>query len=212
MYYRNKILWAYGEINTPLAELKADLVSVNTSIAEISMLSQNTVKLREILSNNLTLLSRYATNLGILDSQAQTIKTNIEHYQQRLTKLKQVDQRGDWHILEEFRDLAASQYLQQVEMEHGRLKSGLTLLENMIRTVDGMTQTYQTQSNRSLHQSIALAGVGVATSSITATVLVKQQPPENNTIFMMTPAFAWSILTGAIATLVMWIILRLFRR
>ncbi|NEO73539.1 MAG: hypothetical protein F6K52_29780 [Moorea sp. SIO3H5] len=26
LYYRNKILWAYGEINTPLAELKADLV------------------------------------------------------------------------------------------------------------------------------------------------------------------------------------------
>ncbi|NEQ08852.1 MAG: hypothetical protein F6K37_23780 [Moorea sp. SIO4E2] len=212
LYYRNKILWAYGEINRPLAELKADLVSVKTSIAQISMLPQNTLKLREILSNNLNLLSRYATNLGMLDSQTQTIKTNIEDYQQRLTKLKQVYQRSDWHILREFRDLAASQYLQQVEMDHGRLKSGLTLLENLIRTVDGMTQTYQTQSNRSLHQSIALAGVGVATSSITATVLVKQQPPDNNTIFILTPAFAWSLLTGAIATLLMWIILRLFGR
>lgn len=65
----------------------------------------------------------------------------------------------------------------------------------------------QAQRDRNLNIKIAIVGIGLATSQIASSVIIAQQTPPKNIPFYQTQAFWYSIGTGAIASLVFWIIL-----
>jgi hypothetical protein len=220
--YRNKVLWAYSQSCQLKAELKADLIAIQNTIRDVSQLPQQKKpsdlqmkQLRKIFTNTLTILSRYAINLSDINTQGRTIESNIENYLKRLKKMEKVDPGSDLQFLAEFAKLATAKYLRQVEMEHTSLSSGLTLLENLIRTVEGITSTYQAQSDRTLNSTIAAVGVGLTTSTVLATsavatsALMTQSAEGRDIVSFQSTAFGISLLVGAIASVIVW---RLWRR
>jgi hypothetical protein len=215
--YRNKVLWAYCQSCQLQAALKADTLLIQNTIREVSQLpgqknpSESQMKrLREILTTTLTLLSRYAVNLSDLNTLGRTIEINLENYAKRLATMENVGQSGNLQFLAEFGELASAKYLRQVEREHSSLSYGLTLMENLIRTVEGITSTYQTQSDRALNSTIAAVSVGLVTSAVLATttvatsVLVAQTQQNQDTVSFQTTAFQISLLAGALTGLIAW--------
>lgn len=219
--YRNKVLWAYCQSCQLKAGLNTDLISIQNTIREVSQLprlqkaSESQMKeLREVLTDSLTLLSRYAINLGELKAQGRTIELNLENYAKRLTAMEKVEQGTNLEFLAEFGEFATTKYLRQVERDHASLSFGLTLLENLIRTVEGITGTYQTQSDRSLNSTVAAASVGLTTSAVLATtavassILITQPAQSKNVVSFQATAFGASVLVGALTGLIAWRILR----
>lgn len=219
--YRNKVLWAYCQSCQLKTELKADSILIQNAIREVSQLPQQKKNsklfmksIREIFANSLTLLSRYTTNLSELNTQGRTIEINLENYIKRLKKMEKVDSSSDLQFLTEFGKLATAKYLRQIEMEHTRLSVGLTLLENLIRTVEGITTTYQVQSDRVLNTTIAAAGVGLATSAVLATsaiaasALITQSPEGRDIVSFQATAFGLSLIVGALTSVLVWKLLR----
>ena len=73
-------------------------------------------------------------------------------------------------------------------------------------------EIYQTKSDRTLNTTIAIAGIGLATSQIASAVILTQPPKNKDPLEFRTEAFFWSLGIGAIAMLITLAILRLFRR
>jgi hypothetical protein len=167
-------------------------------------------RLREILSNSLTLYSRYAANLSDLNALGRTLEINLENYAKQLTMMEKVKAGSNLQFLAEFDDFAAAKYLRQIEMEHTSLSYGLPSLENLIRTVEGIIATYQTQSDRALNSTIAAASVGLATSAVlitstvAANVLVAESYENRDTVSFQSIALGVSLLAGALASLIAW--------
>lgn len=70
-----------------------------------------------------------------------------------------------------------------------------------------MVEIEEAQRDRNLNTTIAIVGVGLGTSQIASSVIIPQQTPPKDILFYQTQAFWYSIGTGAIASLVFWIIL-----
>jgi hypothetical protein len=219
--FRNKVLWTYGQSCQLKAEIKADAAAIQNTIRDVSQMPQQKKasevqmkQLRKILSTSLTLLSRHAVNLSDLNVLGRTIEINLENYIKRLKKMEKLDPGSDLQFLAEFGKLATTKYLRQVEMEHSSHTYGLTLLENLIRTVEGMTSTYQAQSERALNSTLAAVGVGLATSAALATgavassALITQSREGRDIVSFQATAFGISLLVGAIASLIVWKLLR----
>ncbi len=215
--YRNKALWAYGNSCQLAAKLKVETISIQSTIRNASQLHQQKTpsdlqmkRLREILSNSLTLFSRYAANLSDLNALGRTIEINLENYAKQLKTMEKVEAGSDLEFLAEFSKFAAAKYLRQIEIEHTSLSYGLPSLENLIRTVEGIIGTYQTQSDRALNSTIAAASVGLATSAVlitstvAANVLVAQQYENRDTVSFQSIALGVSLLAGALASLIAW--------
>jgi hypothetical protein len=215
--YRNKVLWSYGQSCQIAAKLKAETISIQNTIRNASQLHQQKTpsdlqmkRLREILSNSLTLYSRYAANLSDLNALGRTLEINLENYAKQLTMMEKVKAGSNLQFLAEFDDFAAAKYLRQIEMEHTSLSYGLPSLENLIRTVEGIIATYQTQSDRALNSTIAAASVGLATSAVlitstvAANVLVAESYENRDTVSFQSIALGVSLLAGALASLIAW--------
>lgn len=93
---------------------------------------------------------------------------------------------------------------------------GLAILENVTSTIRGMVEIEQAQRDRNLNNTVAIAGVGLATSQLASAVVIAQKPPEKCnqqcTPFFLTEAFILSIVTGLATSFLVWIVLTLFRR
>ena len=167
-------------------------------------------RLREILSNSLTLYSRYAAHLSDLNSLGLTLEINLENYAKQLKTLEKVEAGSNLQFLAEFGEFAAAKYMQEIAIEHTSLSYGMPSLENLIRTVEGIIATYQTQSDRALNSTIAAASVGLATSAVlitstvAANVLIAQQYERRDTVSFQSMSLLVSLLTGALASLIAW--------
>ncbi|WP_026736074.1 hypothetical protein [Fischerella sp. PCC 9605] len=218
--YRHKILWAYHQSRFLKSKLKKDFHDVQKSVNKVSELGQqinhakpNLQELQKTLTDTLTILSRYAIDLSYLDDQGRTIRVNLDNYKKRLDKISRENHNSDLQFLQQFSEFSASKYLLQVETDYINLSPGLTLLQNLISTIQGTIDIYQTKSDRALDNTIALAGIGLAVSGLTATAISAKQPPitsYKDISFLASPVFVWSIAFSA--PFLIALILRLFRR
>ncbi|HBB35488.1 MAG TPA: hypothetical protein DDZ80_20995 [Cyanobacteria bacterium UBA8803] len=203
--YRHKIIWSYWQSRRLTAQLKKQSVEIRDLVAKVKDLSQqrpsqgvNLNELQLALTQSLPSLSDYAFNLNDLEFQANMIKVNLENYKKRLQKLER-ESTSYLKILANFSDFTEEKYLQQIETDCSYLRPGLILLENLIRTIGSTSQIEQTKRDRTLNTTVAVVGLGLAISCITATVLVEQMPPAQETPFFLTVVFWGSICTGLIA-------------
>jgi hypothetical protein len=179
---------------------------------EGSNLGNDINKLQEILAKTPEILLKYTNNLSYLDDQRRTIKINIGNYNKRWQKLKEIDSNSDWQFFQEFSDYAQEKFLEQIEADQGNLSPGLTLMENTIKTIQGIIDIEQTKSDRTLNTTIAVAGVGLATSQIACAVILTQDTPNPQiSLAYRTEVFLWSLGFGAMAAVLTLILFRIFR-
>ncbi|MFB2837820.1 hypothetical protein [Floridanema evergladense] len=187
-HYRHKIIWSYAQSHKPKTALKNDYLFVKNSISVIVPANQqiqptqsDLKQLETTLNNTFNTLARYAIDLDKLNAQSRTLNINIENYQERLKRLTEKDKnpQKDLSFLIEFGDFAKERYLRQVEADYTSLNTGLTLLENLIRTLEGTSNIRQTASDRTLNKTVAAAGIGLATSQVTSAIILAQPPTKN---------------------------------
>lgn len=208
--FRNKILWAYSESRKLEAQLKTEFGKIQNIVEYLhkQIDSRQLEQLRKTLSETLATLSTYVTCLNDLYYQSHTIETNLENYKKRLKTIAKLDGSSDLEFLRKFSVFARDKYLQQVKTDHANLSPGVTLLENAIKTIEGIVQIEQTSSERRFNNTVAIAGVGLATSQVASAVILAQNNPSKEIPFFLTSAFGWSLATGIIAglltSLIIW--------
>ncbi|AFZ58436.1 hypothetical protein H6G54_23190 [Anabaena cylindrica FACHB-243] len=214
--YRHKIVWSYYQSRYQKKILKKEYIDVQPSIQQASQLTRllknNNLKLSDLqttLTNNLINLSDYTIALNYLENQNRTIHLNLENYKFRLTDIEKKYPGSDLEFLRKFSEgeVYAEKYQRQVEADLANLSPGLTLLQNLNSTIQGIIDLEQTKSDRTLNTTIAIAGIGLATSQIASSVLVSQFPPPPETPFIITPPFYISVVTGVIVSIIAWILL-----
>ncbi|MEH2420650.1 MAG: hypothetical protein V7K48_06790 [Nostoc sp.] len=109
-------------------------------------------------------------------------------------------------------------YLLQIETDYINLSPGLTLLQNLISTIQGTIDIYQAKSDaygwlrlRTLNTTIAIAGVGLATSQIASAVILAQPNDYQQHFRFRAEVFGWSVGIGVFFAVLIFISLR-FRR
>lgn len=229
---RNKILWEYAYSQQLTKELQDEfklIINRTQKIKNLYASSKNTEfnqqqlnKLQKILSNSIATVSDYATKLSYLEILKSAIETNLLAYKKYLKdieikaqeKQKEDNQIGDTNIqcLEKFTETVQQKYKIQVEQDYISLSVGLKIAEDLINTVRGIIDIEQTKRDRTLNTTVAVAGIGLATSQIASAVILAQQPNDyQNYLRFRAEVFGWSLLIGSIFAVVMYLILRLFR-
>ncbi|XWK91312.1 MAG: hypothetical protein U7127_15065 [Phormidium sp.] len=208
--YRHKIVWAYWKSRHLKKELKQKNDQINELIGKIEQFEAQGINLKELQSTiikSLPSVSKYVVDLNRLDTQSRTIKINLENYKKRWEKIEE-DGKITLKNWQDFITTAEERYLQQVDMDHASLSAGLTLLENLLRTIGNIAEIQQTKSDRTLNKTVAAAGIGLATSQVTSAVILAQPPLAKHPVGVA----VGSLGIGAIVGVLIFVILRGFHR
>ncbi|MDZ8240228.1 MAG: hypothetical protein RMZ69_24290 [Nostoc sp. ChiQUE01a] len=218
--YRNKVVWSYYQSRYQKHILKREYIEIQPSIQQTSelpkLLQSNNLKLsklQESLTKNLINLSDYTIALNYLENQSLTIKLNLDNYQSHLADIQQKYTTSDLKFLEKFSEseFYGKKYQRQVEVDYAILSPGLTLLQNLNNTIQGIIDLEQTKSDRTLNTTIAIAGVGLATSQIASAVILAQPNNYQQHLRFRAEVFSWSVGIGIFFAVLIFISLR-FRR
>ena len=219
--FRNKIIWAYHQSR----HLKSDMKQASQLIQKIvsklpEQVNAPKIDLKELQQNlvdTLTILSTYANYISRLEEQQNTIKSNLTNYQIRLKTIAKLEPNTNSNqpldFLESFSDFANEKYLPQIEADRASLSAGLRLLENAIKTIEGIIEIEQTKSDRALNTTIFLASVGLATSGVAASIISTQVKSPANLENFFSPNVAFWISIGiGLVPLIPFLILKFYRR
>lgn len=219
--FRNKIIWAYHQSR----HLKSDMKQASQLIQKIvsklpEQVNAPKIDLKELQQNlvdTLTILSTYANYISRLEEQQNTIKSNLTNYQIRLKTIAKLEPNPNSNqpldFLESFSDFANEKYLPQIEADRASLSAGLRLLENAIKTIEGIIEIEQTKSDRALNTTIFIASVGLATSGVASSIISTQvKPPANAEKFFSPNAAFWLSIGIGLVPLIPFLIFKVSRR
>ncbi|OCR02836.1 hypothetical protein BCD67_15660 [Oscillatoriales cyanobacterium USR001] len=199
--------------NSSTAMLRPDTIGIVTKNQDKLDLELLENKLKDSLS----ILSHYAVNLRELKAQGGTIRVNLDNYQVRLKTLSNKDNSNDKDLsfLSDFSELAKVRYQEQIIDDYDNLSPGLTLLENLIRTIEGIIEIEQTKSERALNTTIFIASSVLGTSGVASSIISSQvKIPSKSEAYSPNVAFWLSIGIGLVP-LIPFIIfksLKIYRR
>ena len=222
---RHKIIWAYQNSRHYKANLKEAAKEVQKRVKDLPNkidISVNPEKeadlglLQRELAHTLNLMSGYAETLSYLEEQKNTIEANFKNYQRLVSDL-------NLPCLQTFTPIVSEKYLPQINSDLTSLSSGLRLLENSVRTIEGIinieqakgdralnetifkASQEQAKDDRALNETILAASAGLATSQVLASIIVShyQPPKDSNPVLYSIGTFSGSIVFGF---LIFWIV------
>jgi hypothetical protein len=214
--YRHKILWAYSQSRILKANLKQGAKLVNKTVNNLNnSLKQESIPIKQIqktLVETPGLLLAYTNNLSFLDDQRRTIKINLGNYNKRWQKFLELDSNSDWSFCNIFSEFTQEKFLEQIEADQSNLTPGLALIENTIKTVQGVIDIQKSEKERQLNQTIGIAGVGLASSQIATAVILAQQPNDyREHLGFRFSVFGWSLFIGLLFAALAYAFLRILR-
>jgi hypothetical protein len=222
---RHKIVWAYQNSRDYKANLKEAAKEVQKRVKDLPNKIDSSVNpqkdadlglLQQELAHTLNLMSGYAETLSYLEEQKNTIEANFKNYQRLVTDL-------NLPCLQAFTPIVSEKYLPQINSDLTSLSSGLRLLENSVRTIEGIinieqakgdralnetifkASQEQAKDDRALNETILAASAGLATSQVLASIIVShyQPPKDSNPVLYSIGTFSGSIVFGF---LIFWIV------
>jgi hypothetical protein len=157
-------------------------------------------QLQQDLAQTLFDQMKYAEDLTALEVQGQTLQVNLGNYNKRIKTIAKLDPNSQLEFLHIFSTHATEKYQPQLESDFLSLQPGLRLPENTIRTIAGISQLEQSKRDRRLNQTIAIAGIGLATSQIACAVILAPPPhPKNSFPFQyQVTVFTTSLVIGLV--------------
>ena len=222
---RHKIIWAYQNSRHYKANLKEAAKEVQKRVKDLPNKIDDSVNpqknvdlglLQRELAHTLNLMSGYAETLSYLEEQKNTIEANFKNYQRLVNDL-------NLPCLQAFIPIVSEKYLPQISSDLTSLSSGLRLLENSVRTIEGIinieqakgdralnetifkASQEQAKDDRALNETILAASAGLATSQVLASIIVShyQPPKDSNPVLYSIGTFSGSIVFGF---LIFWIV------
>lgn len=191
-----------------LRPYQSGIVTKNLDKLDLNFLENN-------LKDSLNILSHYAIDLSQFKAQGGTIRVNLDNYQVRLKQLSNKDNSTDKDLsfLSDFGEFAKVRYQEQITEDYDNLSPGLTLLENLIRTIEGIIDIEQTKSDRALNWTIFIASVGLATSGVASSIISTQVKPPANAEKLFSPNAAFWLSIGiGLVPLIPFLIFKIPRR
>jgi hypothetical protein len=153
-------------------------------------------------------MSSYAETLSYLEQQKNTIETNFKNYQRLVTDL-------NLPCLQAFTPIVSEKYLPQINSDLTSLSSGLRLLENSVRTIEGIINIEQAKGDRALNENslnlnktFLAASAGLATSQVIGAVWIAYDPPTKD-LAKSSSIFMSSIASGLI---IFWLVRKILTR
>jgi hypothetical protein len=223
--YRNKIIWAYQRSRHYKANLKEAAKEVQKRVKDLPNKIDDSVNpqidadlglLQRELAHTLNLMSSYAETLSYLEEQKNTIEANFKNYQRLVTDL-------NLPCLQAFTPIVSEKYLPQISSDLTSLSSGLRLLENSVRTIEGIINIEQAKGDRTLNetmrkdsqqqaedalklnQTFIAATAGLATSQVVSAMVISYYPAKDkdgnyvtNPIFYLGSVFIISLVCGSL--------------
>lgn len=223
--YRHKIWYAYDYSRQLKEQLQVDFNRVVPYWQRYS--ESNLEKRKLVLDQNLQSLTSYGINLNLLAIQNPGLTTNLDNYRNQLDRLKQKADKiaaTELNFLTEFSDIAERQYQKQISQDLASFTPGLSVLQGVTDTIRGIVEIEQAQRDRQFQTFVGVAGMGIATASLVASVSgevpseIKQYPPIKTLIspLPLTDAVATSlvaiilsIIIGGVISFFTWIIIRM---
>ena len=228
--YRNKIIWAYQRSRHYKSNLKEAAKEVQKRVKDLPNKIDDSINpeketdlglLQRELAHTLDLMLSYAKNLGYLEDQKNTIEVNFENYQRFVTDL-------NLPCLQAFTPIVSEKYLPQISSDLISFSSDLRLLENCVRTIEGIINIEQAKGDRTLNetmrkdsqqqaedalklnQTFIAATAGLATSQVVSAMVISYYPAKDkdgnyvtNPIFYLGSVFIISLVCGSI---VFWLV------
>lgn len=231
-HYRSKILWVYEQSRTIKATLKKASGEIKNMVENISRRLESSQldlkRLQKDLGNALEISRICSTHLGYFQEQLMNIEINRKNYQNRLQWMRDRDNSTlcDLKFFDKFAD-SAKDKAEQIEMDYKVLSEGIKPLDSFIQTVEGIIEIERTKNERTLNNTIAIAGVGISIASLVASsigqeesrIIIKQFitiPEEPISSFLVISLtlfpFALSVFLGVISAGLTLLILRFFKK
>ncbi|MEQ9354504.1 hypothetical protein [Coleofasciculus chthonoplastes] len=181
---RHKILYAYSE--SRWCNQKARLLYRKLEVkakAFRQLPSEPTPKLKQLkewLTEIPTLAFEYANYMRDMEFHRTTIETNIINYKFWLKQLQDIgiQNRDNLDFLEQLIKDTQDNFIPQISTDLFYLMPSQQLFGQMIEASRGIVETEQAERDRALQDTVAIVGVGLATSAVGATVAPYIIPTE----------------------------------
>lgn len=186
-YYRHKIYCSYhSSINIKKRLIQEGIFPDHRQIDEVifNLPTSNSIEhsfdyLNQELHLNLHILAKYTIALEDLQVQLQSLRQNLQNYQNRLAIIKQkaTEETGltKLKFLEEFGEFAAADYLCQMEQDYRLLAPQLQLREKYINSIRAFIELFQAEQNRQIanqntkfQEGVIFLGTTIGTSTFIA--------------------------------------------
>ncbi|MBE8967865.1 hypothetical protein IQ277_16880 [Nostocales cyanobacterium LEGE 12452] len=223
-YCRHKILWVYEqarELRLWVSEQYKKDIFIDPKRFQ-SLQTKELQELKSELEKNIENVVAYLQFINFLKTLQYKVEVNERNYEKQCQAIF-----SNIKFLKDFNNIVKDRYQVQLKRDYDTLNSEVAILKYSTATIRGMVQIEQAEldnkqaerdrnfdikqaeRDRNLNTTIGIVGIGLGTSQIASSVIIAQQPPlkDTNIPFYQTQAFLYSIGTGAIASLVFWIIL-----
>lgn len=187
LLYRHKICYSYQK--SRLNKEKARR-TFNQAIQDLQEYNTYTlIELGNALQRNLRILTNYSTDLHTISTHQNAINTNLHNYKYTIEQFERKANDdckinkfwvNDLEFLKEFSTIAEVKYEKQLEKDYAILAPGLAVLTGLTETIRGLVEVQQAEIDRQQTNTIAIAGLGLATSSAVAGIVATQvyQPEQ----------------------------------
>jgi len=175
--YRSKILYSYGQSQYLRKKLHDNFINIEKYQNNFNQARSGKLKLQELrqtLVDAQDTLWNYSLDLNYLLAQKRTIEVNLLNYERRLERINQkltnFKESSNLKCLNDFIEDVNHRYLEQIKNDYESLNIGLELLNNLINSIRGLTEIESSERDRNFQSTIAIVGVGLAASSLVASI------------------------------------------
>lgn len=192
---QNKMMWSYWRHQGKVKMLHDQYGELKSLIENVQEGKTETLKaMRENLKESLQFSSNYAIGLKDIQDQKHTITMNAHNH-------GKIWQQFGLNSSPQIREWIEETYLKQIEADYESLAPVLPMTENLMRSLEGMINLEQTESDRQLNETIQVFGTGIAFASVTAAIASTQVKDPEPPALSYWEAFGLSIAIGALVAL-----------
>lgn len=181
----NKMMWSYWRHQGQVKMLHDEYGKLKSLIENVQEGDRETLKaMRENLRKSLQFSSTYAIGLKDIQDQKHTITVNAHNH-------GKIWQEFGLNSSPQIREWIEETYLKQIEADYDSLAPVLPMTENLMRSLEGMINLEQTESDRQLNDTIQSFGTGLAVASVTAAIVSTQVKQPSEPHVSEVPGWSW---------------------
>ncbi|MEH2413083.1 hypothetical protein [Nostoc sp.] len=188
----------YRNARTSYSELENKIQKFN------SLISKNQTQLsglKSLMGKIPTKSFDYTRCLQDLQTHHTAITTNITNYRICLEKIQTIDSGNSPQSWQEFINKDCKKWQEQIQTDINYLTPGQELFGQFVDTIRGIIETEQSESDRSLENTIQILGIGFGGGAIASGVFTTHIDKINLPLIQKHPLYA-SLTLSIIATLV----------
>ncbi len=173
----HKILYIYQLARQRYREARIIYSGLEKNIQEFNnLISENQTQLSALKSLMAEIPKKsfdYARCLQDLQTHHTAINTNINNYKICLEKIHDIGSGNSPQAWQDFLNKDCKKWQQQIQTDINYLIPGQELFVQLVDTIRGIVETEQTESDRSLENTIQILGIGFGGGAIISGVIVQ---------------------------------------